>query len=163
MNLRDKERFDYATYDKKGLKVPKVVTEEHEVKMADDLIRKEKGLREDLAHTLDIYAIADAVTTDELDEGIAEISLLAKEFRSVHVDLKEILQDSYPEKYPNYKENLNTLTDFIKESRKRKRLLHDLKGSILPDMNTIVVEENSLSHKIALLDRSMKSPPQRST
>ena len=88
MNLRDKERFDYATYHKKGLKVPKVVTEEYAVKMADDLIRKEKGLREDLAHTLDIYAIADAVTTDELDEGIAQISYLAKEFRSVHIDLR---------------------------------------------------------------------------
>ena len=158
MNLRDKERFDYATYDKKGLKVPKVVTEEYAVKMADDLIRKEKGLREDLAHTLDIYAIADAVTTDELDEGIAQISLLAKEFRSVHVDLREVLQDSYCDKYPGYQKNLNTLTDFIKESRKRKRLLLDLKGAILPDIDTIVVEENSLSHKVAQLDRSMRSP-----
>ena len=82
MNLRKKERIDYAIYHNKGLKVPKEVTVEHTVEMADKLIRREKGLREDLVHTVDIYAIADAVTVDELNEGIEQISLLAKNFRS---------------------------------------------------------------------------------
>ena len=67
--------------------------------MADELIRREKGLREDLVHTLDIYAIADAVSVDDLNEGIEQITFLAKDFRSVHVDLREVLGDSYQEKY----------------------------------------------------------------
>ena len=48
MNLRRKERIDYAIYQNKGLKVPKEVTVEHTVEMADELVRREKGLREDL-------------------------------------------------------------------------------------------------------------------
>ena len=74
MNLREKERFDYAIFNNKGLKVPKEVTVEHSVDMADELIRREKGLREDLVHTLHIYAIADAVSVDDLNEGIEQIT-----------------------------------------------------------------------------------------
>ena len=157
MNLRKKERIDYAIYHNTGLKVPKEVTVEHTVEMADELIRREKGLREDLVHTLDIYAIADAVTVDELNEGIEQISLLAKNFRSVHVDLREVLEDSYEEKYPDYQRHLDILTDFIKESRKRKRILQGMNVTALPDVGMIVEEETFITHKIAQLDRSMKS------
>ena len=157
MNLRKKERFDYAIFHSKGLKVPKQATGEHTVEMADELIRREKGLREDLVHTLDIYAIADAVSVDDLNEGIEQITKLAKDFRSVHVDLREVLEDSYQEKYPEYQKNLDALTDFIKESRKRKRILQDMNVTALPDVGVIVEEETFITHKIAQLDRSMRS------
>ena len=68
---------------------------------------------------------------EELDEGISEISLLAKNFRSVHVDLREVSEESYQEKYPDYQ---NVLTEFIKESRKRKRNLQDMNVTTLPDV-----------------------------
>ena len=138
MSLREKERIDYAIYHNTGLKVRQEVTVEHTVEMADELIRREKGLREDLVHTLDIYAIADAVSVDDLNDGIEQITLLAKDFRRVHVDLREALEDSYQEKYPDYQKNLNVLTDFIKESRKRKRILQDMNVTALPDVGVIV-------------------------
>ena len=83
--------------------------------MADELILREKRLREDILHSMELYAIEDSATAEELDEGIAQISILAKDFRSVHVDLQEALQGTYNEKYSDYKTKLDRLTNFVKK------------------------------------------------
>ena len=97
MNLREGEQIDYAVYHKTGQKVLKIVTGEPEAKMADEIILRERRVREDIHHSLELYAIEDSATPEELDEGIAQLSLLAKDFRSVHVELQDILQGSYDE------------------------------------------------------------------
>ena len=123
--------------------------------MADELILREKRLREDILHSMELYAIEDSATAEELDEGISQISVLAKEFRSVHVGLQEALQGTYNEKYSDYKTKLDRLTNFVKKSREKKRSLVRLKESALPDLDTILAEEERISYKINQLDCSM--------
>ena len=76
MNLREGEQIDYAVYHKTGQKVPKIITGEPEAKMADEIILRERRVREDIHHSLELYAIEDSATPEELDEGILQISLL---------------------------------------------------------------------------------------
>ena len=153
MNLREGEQIDYAVYHKTGQKVPKIITGEPEAKMADKIILREERVREDIHHSLELYAIEDSATPEELDEGIAQISLLAKDFRSVHVELQEILQGSYNEQYADYKTKLDRLTDFVKRSRKKKRTL--LRDTALPDLEVILGEEELIAYKISQLNCSM--------
>ena len=155
MNLREGERIDYAVYHRTGQKIPKIITREPEARMADELILREKRLREDILHSMELYAIEDSATAEELDEGIAQISILAKDFRSVHVDLQEALQGTYNEKYSDYKTKLDRLTNFVKKSREKKRSLVRLKETALPDLDTILAEEERISYKINQLDCSM--------
>ena len=123
MNLREKERFDYAVYNDSGRNIPKPFSDEHTAEMADETVKREKRLVEDIIHSLQIYAIDDCITVDELDEGAAQISALAKDFRAVHVDLREVFEHTYDEKYPDYQKSLNTMTNFIKNSRRKKTVI----------------------------------------
>ena len=155
MNLREGEQFDYAVYHRTGQKIPKIITEEPEARMADELILREKRLREDILHSMELYAIEDSATAEELGEGISQISILAKDFRSVHVDLQDALQGAYNEKYSDYKTKLDRLTNFVKKSREKKRTLVRLKETALPDIDTILAEEERILYRIRQLDFSM--------
>ena len=59
-----------------------------------EAVRREKRVKEmqicdDLDEAFTLYALKELVTEDEISEGLDHISDLFKEYRHIHVDLKE--------------------------------------------------------------------------
>ena len=146
MNSREKDRLNYQIYHESGKKVPKLVEEEHSTEMEGEDVLSEKQLREDIDHALEIYAIEDCVTVDEINEGVTEILRLGKEFRHIHVRLKIVLQRDYETHYPDYKANLLKIIGYVKESRtKLREIKEEEKGkNVREDENPLKKNEEKL-------------------
>ena len=124
--MSDRERagkrdIDYSIFHKTGKKVDKNRNKMDEVRREKRV--KELQLRDDIDEAFTLYALADLETEDEISEGIAQISELGREYRHIHVELKEILGDNaYGTEYP-----VNPVTDsvrnYLTEARDKKRLI----------------------------------------
>ena len=84
---------------------------------------KELQLINNIDEAFTIYALADIETEDEISEGLAHIIELGKEYRHIHVELKEMLGDvAYATAYPE-----NQVTEevrkYTKEARSKKTLI----------------------------------------
>ena len=87
MNTRKKDRLDYKIFHETGRKV--VILREKmssESKMdnspaPDPEVMSEMKIRGDIKHALEIYALEDLLSWDEIREGLGVISELAQQFR----------------------------------------------------------------------------------
>ena len=139
MNLRKTTRFDYSVFQSTGEKIPKI----SETEKMDEFRVKELKIRNDVAYTLDVYDLEDLETIDEVNEALNAMAGLSQEFRHVHVELKNLLDDKYPAEYPNAEKYLDSLSDFVKNARKRIRTL-----------KSQIDEENAKSEKKSLMSES---------
>ena len=124
--MSDRERagkrdIDYSIFHKTGKKVDKNRNNMDEVRREKRV--KELQLRDDIDEAFTLYALTDLENEDEISEGIAQISELGREYRHIHVELKEILGDNaYGTEYP-----VNPVTDsvrnYLTEARDKKRLI----------------------------------------
>ena len=106
---RGKRDIDYSIFHSTGKKVDKVRDE-----MTD--VREEKRVKEiqicdDLEEAFTLYALDDLETEDGVSEGLAYISDLGKEYRHIHIELKELLGEKpYAETYPESHKTLSRNT-----------------------------------------------------
>ena len=59
----------------------------------------EKQLRDDINENLNLYALQDLDTADDVLEGLDLITDLSKNFRHLHVELEESLAEQYQVQY----------------------------------------------------------------
>ena len=148
MNLRKVGRIDYKVYHKTGEKINLKVSQP---KMdATSLAHQELKFFEDIKHSLKLYAIEELFTEEECQEAFV-IDELYKNYRHVHVDLKNLLSDEeYKTKYPKYKENSDMLMDYLKSVKKNIR---DKKSSELQTKSDS--EKNVLSVELEFLQKKV--------
>ena len=160
MNTRKKDRLDYKIFHETGRKV--VILREKmssESKMdnspaPDPEVMSEMKIRGDIKHALEIYAIEDLLSWDEISEGLGVISELAQQFRHVHVDLRVKLGQEYESQYPSYDEIINNLTLFVKSAKAKLRTVKQEEESRIEirmkekEKEALKAEEEILNQKI---------------
>ena len=95
MSLRQKDRFDYRIYDKKGEKVRKNSLSMGDI---DRLCVDELKVLDSLNFHLALNAIEDLFSEEECKGAICTVTDLYDSYRSVHVELRKALGDTHGEK-----------------------------------------------------------------
>ena len=119
-------------YHKRGKKVEKV--DQGEIKMGDKAVEELK-IVEDIRHSIGTYRnIEDFDTMEEIEEGVAIINQLSREYRHLHVELKsELGNEDYGAKYPNYDDTVNRMSKFIDTARARTKVLREKADKVDPE------------------------------
>ena len=123
--------------------------------LKEEEILNELTIFGDIKHCWGIYDIEEWDTEDEINEGLKCVSDLSLEYRHIHVVLKRKLGDNYNEKYPDYDKNVHSLTMFIKNIRKRLRLIKSVESNTKIDKNILVA--NSLYKEISIRCESLEA------
>ena len=84
----------------------------------------EKQVRDDINENLNLYALNDLDTLDDVLEGLDIITDLSRSFRHLHVELEELLAGDYPTEYGDkVKKTLDNVRKYQSEAKaKSKRL-----------------------------------------
>ena len=84
----------------------------------------EKQVRDDINENLNLYALNDLDTLDDVLEGLDIITDLSRSFRHLHVELEELLGGDYPTEYGDkVKKTLDNVRKYQSEAKaKSKRL-----------------------------------------
>ena len=83
---------------------------------------------DDIKYIYDSNAVLDDLgTLEDLTEVLDEISLLNKQYRHVHVELKFLMGDDYADAYKEYDQRLEGMKKFISSVKKRIKTLNSSK------------------------------------
>ena len=125
---RNISRFDYKEYHRTGQKITKNTTKfDHIVeKLNRDYIMARNKLKDDerkisleIIRFWDEYNLEELFDVDDIKESIDELKNLVKKFENIHVELRTTLEEEeYNEIYPNYKNDVKRMTEWIKTARK---------------------------------------------
>ena len=123
--------IDYKLFHTKGVKIPKNRDSVNRdfLKMSGDNI-EERKLQElqifnDIQEVYDTNIIGDTESVDDLTDVLGEISVLGRQYRHVHVELKFLLGNQYETDYPLFHPRLDALRKYItsvKDKIKKLRL-----------------------------------------
>ena len=128
--------------------------------MGDKAVEELK-IVEDIRHSIGTYRnIEDFDTMEEIEEGVAIINQLSREYRHLHVELKsELGNEDYSEKYPNYDDTVNRMSKFIDTARARTKVLREKAGKVDPEAGEkfamLKVSRDVLDMKIKQVDESV--------
>ena len=100
--------------------------------MAQTSLNEKKVLElqifDDIKYIYDNNAVLDDLeTVEDLNEVLEEISLLNKQYRHVHVELKFLMGDAYEDAYKEYDQRLEGMKKFISSVKKRIKTLNSSK------------------------------------
>ena len=100
--------------------------------MAQSSLNEKKVLElqifDDIKYIYDNNAVLDDLeTVEDLNEVLEEISLLNKQYRHVHVELKFLMGDAYADAYKEYDQRLEGMKKFISSVKKRIKTLNSSK------------------------------------
>ena len=145
-------RFDYGTYHREGIKVPKLGSQKFT--MAQQLIDNEKKLWRKIDRHIKENDIDLLFDVDDVAEAISDIHSLVNSFEDVHVSLqRELGDEQYTESYTDYDKQITTVTDWttkakmaIKEKKAAKANFHQV--TMQQDQNKLFAEEKFLRDKI---------------
>ena len=79
---------------------------------------------DDIKNIYDTNNLEELETVDDLTELLEEISLLNKQYRHVHVELKYLMDKDYEAAYPEHAARLKGMKDFISSLKQNKLLLN---------------------------------------
>ena len=131
---RERERFDYKTYNATGKKVAK------ENRALDKISENFRNLAKMELEKLDVedkrvglkitrfteeYDFDLLFDVEDIKAGIAEFKKLIDMYEEIHVELKRQLKDNYEHSYPDFEDKLKTMTDWVKTAKleiKRKKV-----------------------------------------
>ena len=92
--------------------------------MVEQEVLEELKIVEDVSHSLNVYALDELITEDEINEALGIMSGLCQKYRHIHVELKSKVGDVYNERYPKYNVTVNKLIAFIKSAKNMIRILN---------------------------------------
>ena len=111
--------IDYRRFHTEGVKIPKNRKSDNGdfLKMSGDTLEERKmqelQIFNDIQEVYDTNIIGDTESVDELTEVLDEISILGKQYRHIHVELKYLLGDQYAAEYPLFDARLDALRKYI--------------------------------------------------
>jgi hypothetical protein len=124
--------IDYQLYHKYGTKVQVVRGTASTMDLGNRKLLELKIVA-DLTEVLENDDKSE-LNSNELEDKLAEMCELVKNYRHVHVEIKSIMADEYDNAYPNYKSLLETARNFIK------------------DLKTLLREKSNAAENSALAD-----------
>ena len=114
----DRIVIDYLQYHKTGEKILKTKRSE-KMDLREKKV-KEMQICEDIAESLNIYVLDDLETESEISEAIEQVNELGRQFRHVHVELKEEMGErDHGEAYVKYAETCEAIRTFVKSARSK--------------------------------------------
>ena len=118
---RDKSVYnlDYSVLHRDGTRIQKSKAMDPK-----NLEISEKQLRGDINENLNLYALQDLDTPDDVLEGLNIITDISKKFRHLHVELEEALDGQYQAQYgEKFTKTMEKVRDYQSEAKaKAKRL-----------------------------------------
>ena len=117
MNTRKKDRLGYKILQETGRNVVIPGRENLVIKMVEQEVLEELEIVEGISHSLNVYALDELSTKDELSEALGIMSGLSQNYRHFHVELKSKLDDTNNERYSKYNVIVNKLIAFIKSAK----------------------------------------------
>ena len=131
--------IDYKVFHKTGEKVLKSRDNAMDAKYVHLKAKKIKG---DILEHFNLYEIDELENVDELTESLDIILNLSKEFRHLHVDLRENLgDDNYEVTYPKIEEFSTRVRDYIKITKvKLKKIFKEQNEKA--EANTLIETKN---------------------
>ena len=92
---------------------------------------------EDICHSIETYGEVDEFdTTEEIEEGMALVNQLSRDYRHLHVELRaELGSEVHGQNYPNYDEVLKMMSEFLKKARAHMKTIKDKVVKIDPEQN----------------------------
>ena len=110
-----KSDFDYGIYHETGVKVS--IERAVSSNMAEQKQLEEKKLLElqifdDIQDIYDTHILDELDGLEELEDVLAEVSMLTKKFRHIHVELKFRLGNDYNDSYPEFDKRLEGLRKY---------------------------------------------------
>ena len=154
MSLRQTERFDYRVYNKTGEKVRKNPTTMEDPKQ---LSVAELKILDSLHFHLALHAIDDLFSEEECKGAIGTVTDLYNSYRSVHVELRNILGEDYGEKYPKFDAVSDKVTIYLKSVRAKIRefSVDHQKTKNGEEIRVLHVEAEFLKKKVYQYNRSI--------
>ena len=134
-SLRSVPRLDYKALNDTGERIVRSVVgrdqnsepgRENLSKMDEDLVLVELRIKEDLKHSLEVYALEDLYCEEDINEGSKAISELCSDLRHVHVTLKSELDANYTERYPDYPELNERCTKYLKDANLKAKIVRNV-------------------------------------
>ena len=116
-----KSDFDYKVYDKTGVKIP---ISRNSANMAlEEKKLLELQIFDDVMNIYDNNNLEELETVDDLTELLEEISLLNKQYRHVHVELKYLMDKDYEAAYTEHAARLEGMKKFISSLKQKIKTL----------------------------------------
>ena len=132
LNRKDRKckiDFDYKVFDDTGVKISK---NRDFVNMSGNMLEEKKLLElqifDDIKNIYDTNLLNEMETVEDLEEVLAEVSLLNKKFRHVHVELKYLMGEQYAESYADsYDTRLDGMRSYGSAVKQKIKLLNSSK------------------------------------
>ena len=126
-------------------------------KMAEQNQLEEKKLLElqifdDIQDIYDTHILDELDGLEELEDVLAEVSMLTKKFRHIHVELKYRLGNDYNDSYPEFDKRLEGLRKYTTSVKQKIKLLNSSKAA---DENEALISSLMIEEKV-LHDRLEK-------
>ena len=117
--------FDYGIYNKHGIKIPKdrnsLETVPKMGETLDDRKLKEMQIFDDIQEVYDTGIIDNVESVEELTDILNETTILSRQYRHIHVELKQLLGEKYPTLYPHYEVRLEALRKYVRSVKDKIR------------------------------------------
>ena len=147
-----KTDFDYRIYNNTGTKVPKV---RDSAKMSKEALDEKKLLElrifDDIKNIYDTNVnLEELETVEDLTDVLNEISLLNRQYRHVHVDLKYLMGNDYDDVYGEYTQRLEGMRKFISSLKGRIKTVNSAKVNTEKEdlVASFKIEEGILRERI---------------
>ena len=155
MSRRQIGRLEYKIYHNTGDKVRK-----SPATMAEDLKQlcvEELKILDSLNFHLALHAIEDLFSVEECKGAIGTVTDLYNSYRSIHVELRNVLGEDYGEKYPKFDVVGEKVTLYLKSVRSKIRSESDesQKSKNEEEIRVLDVEVEFLKKKLYQYNRSI--------
>ena len=116
----------------------------------EDLVFKEMTIVDDIDHSLELFNLQDLSSEDEIKDVIKIISELFKDYRHVHLKLKQILEEKYDESYPKADVTHTKVNTYLKllQSKLRDTKADKENTNMEFEKRNVMVEIEFLSKKV---------------
>ena len=138
--------IDYKEYHTRGVKTPRKLPQVTVLPGKMDLQHlelREKKVRNDLIECFLTFRIEDLVSDAEISEGLYSIEQVGKDFRHLHVEIKDQINDdeAYAQRHPTYEETMKKIRSYTTIARaKLREVKADSEGKVLTDTEKMELE-----------------------
>ena len=163
---RNISRFDFRTYHRTGQKITKNNTKfDHIVERlnrdyimeGNKLKDEERKMSLEIIRFWDEYDLEELFDIDDIKESIDELKNLVKKFENIHVEIRTTLgEEEHNEIYPNYENDVKTMTEWIKTARKEiyERKKRDKEALELSKNNEKLIEKEESTNAEKMKNKS---------
>ena len=137
--------LDYGVLHRTGQRVHKPTTDPN-LEMESRI--KEKQIVDDLNESFLLFSLEDLETMEELQEGIDSVSRTSREYRHIHILLKEELgEEEYAKLYANFEDVMKKVRLYQREAKVKLRTFTKVAEDPLASARLKLEEDKEIDRK----------------